>query len=234
MKVEEKMKTKYPLITMLFLASSLSVYGQVKPKPKPRAPAPTVTSQSATTGDGKSVVLSSNGTWKYAIDSPETVLSEPSTRPQGKANSILSFETGLVFKSGDVKPVARATFYLLDDDLAKILRTAGLVAPRNYSGSGNTDEDLVDAYASSIKYRIMGAYKEFGPAAENAVRPHIIQTITTGFDGKATFETVAAGTYYLMGMSETPKGYVIWNLKVELKPGKNFVTLDQNNAVTAI
>jgi hypothetical protein len=77
-------------------------------------------------------------------------------------------------------------------------------------------------------------YKEFGPAAETALKPHIVQTVTTGFDGKATFEAVAAGTYYLMGMSSTPKGYVIWNLKVELKAGKNSVTLDQNNAVTAV
>jgi hypothetical protein len=223
------------MMLCVFACSAMFVQAQVKSKPK--VPAKPITTQLATTEDGKAVVLSSNGTWKYSPEDSDTGTSTPdaSTRPKGRANSVLSFETGLVFKSGDVKPVARATFHLLDDSLGNILRTAGLSAPRNYGGgSGNTDEDLVNAYASSIKYSILDGYKEFGPAAATAVRPHIIQTITTGFDGKATFEAVAAGTYYLMGMSETPKGYVIWNLKVDLKAGKNTVTLDQNNAVTAI
>ncbi len=229
------MRIKSLMMLCLFACSTMFVQAQVKPKPK--APAKPVTTQPATTEDGKQVVLRSDGTWKYAPESVDSETSSPdvSTRPKGKANSVLSFETGLVFKSGDVKPVARATFHLLDDSLGNILRVAGLSAPRNYGGgTGNTDEDLVNAYASSIKYSILDGYKEFGPAAATAVRPHIIQTVTTGFDGKATFEAVAAGTYHLMGMSETPKGYVIWNLKVELKAGKNTVTLDQNNAVTAI
>ena len=44
----------------------------------------------------------------------------------GKAQSTLSVEAGLVYKSGDVKPVPRNEFYLLDDDAEKILRDAGI------------------------------------------------------------------------------------------------------------
>src|SRR5437899_5978511 len=102
------------LIMLMFLVSLECVQGQVKPKPK--TPPKPVTTQTATTEDGKSVVLSSDSTWKYASETREAETSSPdaSTRPKGRANSVLSFETGLVFKSGDVKPVARATFYLLD------------------------------------------------------------------------------------------------------------------------
>jgi hypothetical protein len=67
-----------------------------------------------------------------------------------------------------------------------------------------------------------------------AIKPHIVQSITTDLTGKGTFERVAAGTYYLMGVMKTPRGHATWNLKVDLKPGNNSVTLDQNNAVTAV
>jgi hypothetical protein len=155
--------------------------------------------------------------------------------PKAQAKGTLSFETGLVFKSGDVKPVARTTFYLLDDDLSKILADAGLQTPRGYeSGSGDTNKDLINSFASSIVYSLVPAFKNFYPAAMTALKPHTIETVTTDFSGKATFSPVAAGTYYLMGVSETPNGYVIWNFKVELKAGKNSVTLDQNNAATAV
>lgn len=228
------MKLKLFLIVMIttFLGASLTT--EVQAQTKKRTTPQTVTTQTATTDGGRKVILKSNGTWQYDKEDSTVAETTKSSRPKGRANSTLSFETGLVFKSGDVKPVARTTFYLLDDNLAKILRDAGLQAPRSYSSDVTSDEALVDAYASSIKYSILPEFKDFFPAATTALKPHITQTVTTDFGGKATFEPVAAGTYYLMGVSETPKGYVVWNLKVELKAGKNSVTLDQNNAVTAI
>lgn len=217
----------YVLTLILFLSVSLIEVGaQTRATTKPKA----ITTQTATTEDGKQVVLSSNGTWKYSSENDSNL----STRPKGgRPNSNLSFETGLVFKSGDVKPIARTTFYLIDDDLARILRAAGLHAPQEYGG-GDSDEDLINAYARSIKYSILPAYKDFYPTAKTALQSHVIQQATTDFSGKAEFPAVPSGTYYLMGMSETPRGYAIWNLRVELKPGKNSVTLDQNNAVTAL
>ena len=86
------------------------------------------------------------------------------------------------------------------------------------------------------------------------MKPHIVQSTKTDFSGKANFKPVAAGTYYLMGLvrrqyayvreigqGEYPKtdsgqrrgttsGRLDWNVKIDLKPGQNFVTLDQDNA----
>ncbi len=140
--------------------------------------------------------------------------SRPKPQVKGKASlkagakGTLSFETGLVFKSGDVKPVARTTFYLLDNALSKILGDAGLQTPKGYESGGDPNKDLVDSFASSIAFNLVPAYKDFYPAAMTALKPHIIQTVTTDFSGKATFEPAAAGTYYLMGVSTTPNGYV--------------------------
>ncbi len=156
-------------------------------------------------------------------------------KPSTKAQGVLSFETGLVFRSGDVKPIARTTFYLLDNNLSKILIDAGLQTPKGHeSGTNDINKDLINSFAGSIVFNLLPEYKDFHLAAMTALKPHTIQTVTTGFDGKATFQPTATGTYYLMGVSETPNGYVIWNLKVEIKPGKNSVILDQNNAATAV
>ena len=63
-----------------------------------------------------------------------------------------------------------------------------------------------------------------------AMRPHIVATVTTDFNGKGQFSAVPAGTYYLMGIGQLYKQVVLWNLKVDLNAGQNSVTLDQNNA----
>lgn len=229
------MKTKAVIVAisvmLILCTSNLHAQGTRKRTPTAQSSQP-VSTQTATTKDGRTVMLKSDGTWEYA---KEAQAANASNVPRsGRKNSNLSFEVGLVFKSGDVKPVARATFYLLDDDLAKILKEAGLQAPRRFSSGGNPEEDLVDAFASSVRFSSLEDYKEFYPAAMTALKPHIIQSVITDFGGKGSFEPVPAGTYYLMGVTETPRGYAIWNLKVDLKLGQNSVTLDQNNAATAI
>jgi hypothetical protein len=54
--------------------------------------------------------------------------------------------------------------------------------------------------------------------------------------GRATFTAVAPGTYWMMGsgvlMAPNPadRKVLFWDLRVELRPGANSVTLDQSNA----
>ena len=71
---------------------------------------------------------------------------------------------------------------------------------------------------------------DFVQAATKALKPHIIQTITTGFDGKGRFESIPAGNYYVMGIMLRERGFVSWNLKVEAKAEAQTIILDQNNA----
>jgi hypothetical protein len=146
----------------------------------------------------------------------------------------LSLEAGLVFRSGDTKPVARVTFHLLDNELGKILADAGLQPDPDYQRIFNdTNRALISTYASSIKYASLPKFQSFGSLAATALNPHILQSVTTDFSGKSTFTPIATGTYYVMGYSETPRGYAIWNVRVDLKSGLNTITLDQNNAADA-
>lgn len=57
--------------------------------------------QTATTTEGRKVILNADGTWKYA-EAPAS------------GGVTLKLEAGLVYKTGGPQPVARTTFYLLD------------------------------------------------------------------------------------------------------------------------
>lgn len=224
------MKTISYLTFLVVLVAPQTNLSQSKPRSrpatKPVAEKP-VTVQSATTDDGKRVELRSDGTWKYA----ETTATTPTVTaaPTAPQTSALSLEAGLVFKSGDIRPVARTEFHLLDESLLKILRDAG-VQPR--PGDRDTsDRGIVFSYGLARKF---GGDQNFPAGVQEAINKHIIATTTTGFDGKAKFNPVPRGTYYVFAMATTPKGFVIWNVKVDLTLSEAAVTLDQNNAEIAI
>jgi hypothetical protein len=176
-----------------------------------------VTNQTVTTDDGRKVILKSNGTWQF--------VDKKASSTKGKGT--LSFETGLVLRSGDTKPVSRTTFYLLDNSFAKILFDAGI------KEDGKEFKAPGDIYSSFVVgYEFSGALEssaKFVTEAMQLMKPHVVQEVTTGFDGKATFKPVQVGTYYLMGHSKVSGNYVIWDTKVDISSGKNFITLDQNN-----
>jgi hypothetical protein len=162
-------------------------------------------------------------------------LPSPPGSETGKAQSTLSMEAGLVYRSGDVKPVARNEFYLLDDDAEKILRDAGIKKKGRLTHW--KEVSFVNSYAAAklcvSRVTRCPALKDswdFARDADNALRPHIAKSVTTGFDGKAGFEPVPAGTYYVMGVYLREDSFVSWNVKVDLKSEAEQVILDQNNS----
>jgi hypothetical protein len=190
-----------------------------------------VTTQTATTTDGRKVILKSDGTWEYADDAA----TEPSApAPPVKQTGVLALEAGLVYKSGDVKPVARTEFHLLDQDLVKILQDAG-VTPKEGTSLARTaaQGNMAFTFALAAKYNSLPDNQSFYLAAMEAIKPHILKTVTTDFSGKANFEPVSAGSYYLMGLASTPRGFAFWSMPVEIKAGQTSIVLDQNNAAYA-
>jgi hypothetical protein len=157
----------------------------------------------------------------------------PVPRPRTGRSSIL-LEAGLVFKSGDVRPVARTTFYLLDDNPGKIMSLAGLSS--DSTGLQDPYDGLAFKYGLSVAYADLALpeYANFRQEAAAALKPNIVQTVITDFTGKARITGLAAGTYYLLGVYKTPKGIALWNFKVRVTPGQTAVTLDQNNAAVAM
>ena len=210
--------------------------GQSRPRtqsrqrpPAPNTAAADASTQTAVTRDGRTVILKNDGTWEYQ----QNALT-PKAPTTSKQTGVLSIEAGLVFQSGDVKPVARTTFYLLNADLAQILREAGIKPTDKLSESAEpTDNDFVLSFAFANRYAALDKYQAFLPAALATIKPHIVQSVTTDFTGKAVFEPVPEGVYYLVGVATPAKAIVAWNLKVNVKAGQSSITLDQNNAEVA-
>jgi hypothetical protein len=157
--------------------------------------------------------------------------------PEKPTGSVLSIEAGIVYRSGDVKAVARTLFYLLDDDVGKILKDAGVKFPI-VRGANNKPPETLTANDFAGMFGVYAKYGDhdgetFYADSLAALKPHIVKTATSDFTGKATFDPVAPGTYYLMAVASTPQSYAMWNMRLELKPGPFAVSLDQNNAIFA-
>jgi hypothetical protein len=120
----------------------------------------------------------------------------------------LSIEAGIIFDSGQVNPVARAGFYLLNADAEEVIHLKDITLDLNFPifESGGVSRAIT------------------------AIEPHIISLATTNFQGKALFQPVKTGNYYLFGFTKAGKSAVVWNLQISIKSGTNSIILDNNNA----
>lgn len=212
---------------LLILVLSFTVFGQAKKpiaKPTPKQSAPIITID-AITSDGKAVILSSDGTWKYN-SSPVAAL------------STVNIEAAIIYKSGDVKPVARTDFYLLPNSAESIIGTPELISLYKADAAKTrmpTQEKIEarDLIGALTKYQIV--YPNYAAAAKEALSKVTSSgyKITTDFTGKGSFKNIPTGSYFLFGIAETQKSFAHWDMKVEVKGGEVNLALDQNNAASA-
>lgn len=143
------------------------------------------------------------------------------------ALGILSVQAGIVYKMGGAQAVARTTFHLVRKDLVDILTSAGLRANKNM--------DLLTTYAFAVRFQGSNRnYSNFYQVATAAIVPNIVATTVTDFSGLAQFPAVPAGSYYVMGYTETRRGFALWNVSVGITTGQSAIVLDQNNAAIAL
>ena len=213
-----KRRSIYFSCLLLVLLSFTQVDGQVKKKaqvtPKPQVeatpkPSPPVMVEKATTETGKLVLLKSDGTWEYDTAPRPAPVATPTPID---TKVILRFKAAVITRAGTVIPAARGSFSLLDEDLRTIVATKA-AAKLNSSSS----LDRATAYMTSQDYDL--------------IKPHIIAKTTTDFEGNGTFEVVEAKTYYIYFFDFIGQNSVLWSFKIDLKPGDNYVVLDQNNAL---
>jgi hypothetical protein len=159
--------------------------------------------------------------------------------------TVLSVEAALVFKSGDVKPVARTEFLLLDKDFETILKESDFTSelPQNLKESLGKVSEIsplrsfaLIVQATQMKMDLPEQQK--GKAVINAsmiktliaTKSHIVSQTTTDFQGKAEFKDVKPGEYYLFGYTNAGESIAVWNIKTQVKSGQNSIILDQKNA----
>lgn len=65
---------------------------------------------------------------------------------------------------------------------------------------------------------------------ETDTKAHFLKTIMTDSEGRADFGELKAGTYWIIGVTDTRDDYAFWNYKVTVSEGENNLILDQSNA----
>ncbi len=136
----------------------------------------------------------------------------------------IHMKAGIVYKFGGAQPAARVTFYLLDDNLQTILRKLDWLRDKDWAYTfGHNMTTSSSGFEANRQY------------INETIKPHIVQTGTTDFDGTAKFEGLRPGTYYLAGVAETRGDFVVWNVPVNISEAQTTVNiiLDQNNAAYA-
>jgi len=132
----------------------------------------------------------------------------------GIGSDHVDLQAAIIYNVGGVQPVARERFDLLTKDLQIILRSAGI---QDIGTLGLLPLSDPDSFKRTMA----------------VIRRHSVASATTDLQGKARFDNVKAGTYYVFGMTETRGGFSVWNLKTLLVPGQNSVILDNKNAAIA-
>jgi len=155
-----------------------------------------------------------------------------SALPVAQGQSVLSFRATVSLKPGYPQAVARTTFHLVDNSLATILKNAGLTI-KGRDGKdklAQTEDDYAIWFGFAANNLRMLPIGDFYEKAMTTLKPHILQTVISDFDGKARFAPVRMGAYYLLGVARTPKGFAVWQLKAPLDAANVSLTLDERNA----
>ena len=147
----------------------------------------------------------------------------------------LVMEAQIVRPSGESQAVARESFYLLDVDMISLVMNEG--------DERSALREKLDREHPNLKMvaRVMDARRRsaysLGAEAiafmENS-RPlwesHVVRSARTDAQGRAVFESLAPGDYWLMGRMQGG-GAAFWNQRIFVNRGENRITLDQNNTL---
>lgn len=216
-----KMKRLFVLVFIFVF----SVFGFSQAKPSKTPP---VTTIDAITKDGKAVILKSDGRWVFNSAAAST---------ESTANASVNIEAALVYRSGEVVPVTRTKFYLLSESAAALLDTPELrelllsdatkASPTLVSEAKNPTPKVLFA---AFSYE--GIYPNFIRAGLQAIIKAKKFETTSDFQGKASFQNIPKGAYYLFVISQARNGAAVWNVEIKADSDRTDVVLDQNNAAS--
>jgi len=152
----------------------------------------------------------------FALLFPSAFVTCRQTPPKPVSHNI-QIKVAIIYTVGGPQPVAREDFYLLDKDAAEIWKEAGM-----------------EQRAVGLCLRFLPIVKPLGRVdslkCHEALKAHMKATVTTDFNGEATFLNVLEGTYYIYGMGTLRTDKVaVWNHKASTND-KGPVFLDNNNA----
>lgn len=188
------------------------------------------------------VLLVAFGTQAQTKSRTKTTRPQETRRPTPAS---LSIEAAVIYESGDVKPVARTQFILLDEDLNTILKPfpsmghdweARPLKPLTPFRLGNDIENMLSVAEQVGSYAIpaerAAELKAEVEEIQKTIAAHTVASVTTDFSGKATFEGVAQRGKFIYGRFKAGRNELSWHMPVEVKPGANAtLTLSNDNSL---
>ncbi len=164
----------------------------------------------------------------------------PALTPKPPKTSTVQVEAAVIFQNGDIVPVARTNFYLIDTDLNKVLNTPemrqialddainkykDLPAGREFAVSHMNREQL-----AGLLERMQNSYYEnYSRQATEAVSKTFKFQTVSDFQGKAELKDVSAGKYFLLAMFKIRGKFFAWQVPVVASGETVKIILDSNN-----
>jgi hypothetical protein len=147
-----------------------------------------------------------------------------SKAPESYANSaaagpsaVLAIASGFPPEAGKPNPVGNHGFYLLKDPVETALTKGDFRPPAGMSTISGMNAVCTKQTPDCQK-------------AVAAIIADSASAVKSTPDGKAVFPAVQPGTYYVFGMGQHQSKPLVWNVRVQIKPGDNSVTLNDRNA----
>ncbi len=146
----------------------------------------------------------------------------PSVTSRQTDNARLFVTSGLPTQPGIVNPLAGKGVVLFKESFGGFLKRKGMF--QGPPGSNIKQSPLaVWAYACQTG----------SPVCQQALyemRPNSVAETRMDQNARATLPDVPAGTYYLYTIAVHNKQFLVWDLRVDLKPGPNSIVLTQVNS----
>ena len=146
------------------------------------------------------------------------VTAAPASPTVAGTSAVLALASGLATPAGGKNALVGHTFVLSREDFATVLTKAGFRPPAG--------TPVIAGWAQACKSGspvCQQGLKAMGAAS--------LKAVTLDPSGKANFPEMPPGVYYLFGSTRYGSGALLWNLRIDLKPSGQTLTLNERNAM---
>ena len=143
---------------------------------------------------------------------PQPVASTTAPGTTQAAPASLAVTSGFLSQPGAANPLAGKTVIVLKDSFAGILARSGWSAPALLSWARVCETNGAECQRG---------IQEIGP--------YYVSRAQLDNSGSCNFPNARAGTYYLLLTANYNGTHFVWDVRLDMKPGANSITLDQRN-----
>ena len=149
-----------------------------------------------------------------------------------RASLLLRAEVFYGNESEDQIAIANTAFYLLSRDLIETLKAEKFEFDddETAAATARSDEDYLQATALAFLPSAREDAEWVEVLITAAIAKHRVAKLDTDQDGAARLKQINPGNYFLFGLGRAHDDVFVWHELVEIKPGKNQITVDQHTA----